>query len=162
MFTNGMRSSLSVEWSTPKELMDRINTDFGPFDLDPCCTKETAKALNFYTKEDNGLLKEWEGRIWINPPYGREIKHWVKKAYEYSLSGGYCVCLVPARTDAKWFQDYCMKGQRLFLRGRVKFENNGIKAPAPFPSVIVVFSKEKITKELTQFKEKLCICGLQC
>ena len=73
----------------------------------------------------------------MNPPYGRQIINWVEKAYETSLQGSTVVCLLPARTDTKWFHEYCTKGEIRFIRGRLKF-NDG-KNSAPFPSMIVVF-----------------------
>ena len=78
----------------------------------------------------------------MNPPYGREIGDWVKKAYEASRLGATVVCLIPARTDTKWWKEYCLKANdAIFLTGRIKFFENGValKAGAPFPSVIVVF-----------------------
>ena len=76
----------------------------------------------------------------MNPPYGREIIHWMRKAYESSLEGAKVVCLVPARTDTKWWHEYAMKGEIVFLRGRLKFE--GAKNSAPFPSAVVIFEGE--------------------
>ena len=73
----------------------------------------------------------------MNPPYGREIGLWMKKAYESSLLGAKVVCLVPARTDTAWWHDYAMKGEIEFLRGRLKFGD--AKNSAPFPSAVVVF-----------------------
>lgn len=73
----------------------------------------------------------------MNPPYGRTIGAWMRKAYEESLKGAVVVCLVPARTDTAWWHDYAAKGKVRFLRGRLKFE--GAKANAPFPSALVVF-----------------------
>jgi site-specific DNA-methyltransferase (adenine-specific) len=71
----------------------------------------------------------------MNPPYGRDIKNWVKKAYE---SDATVVCLLPSRTDTSWWHDYCMKSDDIrFIRGRLKF--GGSKNSAPFPSVVVVF-----------------------
>lgn len=107
------------------------------FTLDPCATKENAKCGKFYTKEDDGLSKSWDGeRVFMNPPYGREIGKWVKKASE--IENGVCVCLLPARTDTAWFHDYIEgKGDITFIRGRVKFGDG--KNSAPFPSMIVIF-----------------------
>ena len=80
----------------------------------------------------------------MNPPYGRHIGRWVEKAYDAGRAGrATVVCLLPSRTDTKWFQDYCLKSTDIrFVRGRLKF--GGAKNSAPFPSVVVVFSREKI------------------
>ena len=74
----------------------------------------------------------------MNPPYGREIGKWVKKAYEESRKGTPVVCLLPARTDTAWWNDYCAKGLIKFVRGRLKFGN--AETGAPFPSAIVIFA----------------------
>lgn len=107
------------------------------FDLDVCASAENAKCEIFYTEEDDGLAQEWEGNCWMNPPYGREIIHWMRKAYESSLRGATVVCLVPARTDTKWWHEYAMKGEIEFIRGRLKFGD--AKNSAPFPSAVVIF-----------------------
>jgi len=134
-----MFSSRSDDWETPQELFDELNNEFS-FDLDVCATEENTKCQRFYTKEVNGLKQCWEGTCWMNPPYGRAIIDWVKKAYESALAGAIVVCLVPARTDTRWWHDYCMKGEIRFIRGRLKF--GGCKNSAPFPSAVVVFKPE--------------------
>ena len=129
-------SSKSNEWTTPIDFYNKLNNEFN-FTLDPCCTKDNAKCKKFYTKDDDGLSKDWSNEIvFMNPPYGREIKHWIKKAYNESLKGGLIVCLIPARTDTAYWHDYCMKGTIRFIRGRLKFNN---KNSAPFPSAVVIF-----------------------
>lgn len=139
-------SSKTPEWATPQAFYDELNKEFGPFTLDPCATQENAKCARFFTKTENGLAQTWEGKVYINPPYGREIKDWVRKAAQSVRSGGgqaeICVMLLPARTDTKWWWDYIQdKAQVRFIRGRVKFRTPGQAkpAPAPFPSVIVIF-----------------------
>jgi len=132
-------SSESREWSTPQELFDEYNARYH-FDIDVCAAPENAKCPKYYSKEDDGLAQEWRGVCWMNPPYGREIGAWVRKAFETAESGrGTVVCLLPARTDTSWWHDYAMKGEIVFLRGRLKF--GGAKNSAPFPSAIVIFGK---------------------
>lgn len=111
------------------------------FDLDPCATDFNAKCSNYFTKKQDGLSRGWWGSVFMNPPYGREIIKWVKKAYEESKRPlvDVVVCLVPARTDTAWWHDYCMKGEIRFIRGRIKFSGKG---SAPFPSAIVIFRNE--------------------
>ena len=134
-------SSKSNEWTTPIDFYNQLNKEFN-FTLDPCCTKDNAKCKNFYTQNDDGLSKDWSNEIvFMNPPYGREIKHWIKKAYDESLKGALVVCLIPARTDTSYWHDYCMKGTIRFIRGRLKFSN---KNSAPFPSAVVIFNNKKI------------------
>ncbi len=140
-------SSASNEWATPMLLYVKLNRYFH-FTLDPCCTYKTSKCPTFFTKEDDGLAQDWIGvngkasTVFMNPPYAREIPKWIKKAYYESAKGNTVVCLIPARTDTAWWHDYCLKGEILFLRGRVKFEQDGkpLPASAPFPSCLVVFS----------------------
>ena len=132
-------SSKTPEWATPQALFDELNAEFD-FTLDPCCTEENAKCAKFYTKETNGLSKDWDGeRVFVNPPYGREMPKWVKKSAE--ARGGLVVMLIPARTDTKYFHDYIYnKAEIRFVRGRIKFEGAQVgSGAAPFPSMIVIF-----------------------
>lgn len=134
-------SSQTDEWPTPQWLFDALNAEFG-FTLDPCATRENAKCRRYFTREQDGLLQDWSNeRVFMNPPYGRAIGHWMKKAYESFQAGAVVVCLVPARTDTAWWHDYAMKGEIRLLRGRVKFA--GASFGAPFPSAVVVFARFK-------------------
>ncbi len=133
--TNIHFSSASDDWATPKAFFDKLNKTFN-FDLDPCASHQNAKCPKYFTQEDNGLLQNWEGKVFMNPPYGRSIGKWVKKAYEHN---GLVVCLLPARTDTKYWHDYVMKADCIhYVKGRLKF-NDG-KDPAPFPSAVVIFN----------------------
>lgn len=133
-------SSNTCEWATPKNLFEALNKRY-KLETDVCATADNAKCPVYYTRETNGLAQEWRGRCWMNPPYGAEISKWVKKAYESAKENhATVVCLLPARTDTRWWHDYCMKGKIEFIRGRIKFE--GAKHSAPFPSAIVVFDED--------------------
>ena len=134
----GLMTSNTDLWSTPRDFFDDYNAVYH-FDVDVCATAENALCAKFYSPEDDGLSKEWRGVCWMNPPYGREISKWMKKAYESSLHGVTVVCLVPARTDTAWWHEYAMKGEIEFIRGRLKF--GGSKNSAPFPSAVVVFQR---------------------
>ena len=108
------------------------------FTLDPCSTHANAKCPKHYTIAENGLAQSWQGeRVFMNPPYGRVIGDWMKKAYEESKGSALVVCLVPARTDTAWWHDYAAKGEIHFVRGRLKF--GGQKNSAPFPSAVITF-----------------------
>ena len=127
-------SSKTDEWSTPTALFNTLNDEFH-FTLDPCATEENAKCPTFFTKKEDGLSMDW-GRhtTFMNPPFGRAIGKWVKKASENPLS----VCLLPARTDTRWFHDYILnKAEIRFIKGRLKFGES--KNSAPFPSMIAIF-----------------------
>ncbi len=80
-------SSATDLWATPQAFFDSINAEFG-FELDVCATPDNAKCEKFFTKDDDGLAQEWRGIVWMNPPYGREIGAWMKKAYESARGGG--------------------------------------------------------------------------
>lgn len=129
-------SSKTDLWSTPQDFFYKLNNEFN-FNLDVCATEENAKCDIFFTKKEDGLSQNWDDwRVWMNPPYGREIYKWVKKASE---SNGLVVCLLPARTDTRWFHDYIYKKAEIrFIKGRLKFGN--AKNSAPFPSMIVIFN----------------------
>jgi site-specific DNA-methyltransferase (adenine-specific) len=132
-------SSKTNEWTTPKDFYEILHKEFN-FTLDPCATKTNSKCKKFYTKDDNGLTKDWSNEtVFMNPPYGREIKHWIKKAYNESLKGALVVCLIPARTDTIYWHTYCVKGNIRFIKGRLKFSN---KNSAPFPSALVIFGEK--------------------
>ena len=137
-----MFSSKSSEWETPQKLYDRLDLMFH-FTLDPCATAENSKCKEYFSTEEDGLEKSWKGHtVFMNPPYGRDIKKWIKKAYEQSRhSNTTVVCLLPARTDTKYWHDYCMKAQKIyFVKGRLKF-GEAVNS-APFPSAIVVFKNK--------------------
>ena len=138
--TKGVFSSTTDLWATPQDFFDKLNEEFA-FDLDPCATPENAKCPMYFTKDDDGLSKDWQGhRVFCNPPYGSAIKHWVKKCYEESLKPDtIVVMLIPARTDTSYFHDYIYhKAHLRFIRGRLKF--GGSQQSAPFPSMVVIFN----------------------
>lgn len=132
-------SSATDDWPTPMSFFQQVVKEFGDFDLDPCASPTNAKARKFFTVDDNGLAQKWEGKVWMNPPYGRTIAKWMKKAFESFQKGAFVVCLVPSRTDTHWWHEYAMKGEVRFIRGRLKFGN--ATASAPFPSALVIFGK---------------------
>ena len=136
-------SSSFMEWETPQELFDKVNKEFN-FDIDVCASAENTKCSKYYSIQDNGLEQVWSGVCWCNPPYGREIIKWVKKAYESSLEGAVVVMLIPARTDTKWFHQYVYgKAELRFIKGRIKFKKNGkVLNSSTFPSMLVIFNKK--------------------
>ncbi len=132
-------SSDTPEWYTPPHIIDKVIDLFIDIDLDPCSNSmvnPSIPALKHFTKEENGLSKEWYGKVYMNPPYGRDISHWVDKVIQEYRAGRVteAILLVPSRTDTKWFgklNDYCF----CFVRGRLKF--SGVKNAAPFPNAVV-------------------------
>jgi phage N-6-adenine-methyltransferase len=143
-----MRTSLDDTWTTPREFFDELNKEFN-FGLDAAALQNsTLVPDNWYGPDHpdpaarDALRIDWNhnsrGRpIWLNPPYGRVIKDWVRKASEVASGGGTVVCLVPARTDTHWWHDYCINAYEIrYIRGRLKF--GGQKNSAPFPSALVI------------------------
>lgn len=129
-------SSKTDLWATPQHFFDSYNERYN-FTTDVCADSTNHKCEKYFTKEMDGLQQKWEGVCWMNPPYGKEIKKWMKKAYESSLEGATVVCLVPSRTDTKWWHEYAMKGKIEFIKGRLKFGDS--KNSAPFPSAVIIF-----------------------
>lgn len=129
-------SSRRDDWGTPKWLYDQLNEAFN-FTLDVCAHEGNHKHKNYFNIEKDGLAQDWSGVCWMNPPYGRAIKHWIKKATEEAMKGATVVGLTTSRTDTLWFQDYATLGRIYYLKGRLTFE--GAEDPAPFPSAIVVW-----------------------
>lgn len=130
-------SSRSEEWETPQELFDVLDNEFH-FNLDPCATFQNAKCERFFTKEDNGLMRDWQGIVFCNPPYGKEIALWVQKAALAAQAGATVVLLIHARTDTRWFHEWVLPfaNEIRFIKGRLNFSKKG---PSTFPSLIVVF-----------------------
>jgi site-specific DNA-methyltransferase (adenine-specific) len=134
-----MGSSKTDEWPTPPELFAQLDAQYGPFTLDPCAGADNAKCPAYFTREQDGLAQRWAGRVFMNPPYGRPIRAWMRKALESVQSGDaeLVVCLVPVRTGSAWWQSYATRGEITYLPGRLKFV--GSKNSAPFDSAVVVF-----------------------
>ncbi len=136
-------SSDGPEWYTPPELVAKVVEVLGVIDLDPCADAEhRVPAKAHYTQKQNGLSRGWAGKVYMNPPYGRELPDWVVKlCLEYTASSVTdAIALVPARTDTEWFRalrDY----PRCFIFGRLKF--SGHENSAPFPSMVVYLGKDE-------------------
>jgi len=150
--TEAMFSSTSVEWNTPQSFYDKLDKKYN-FTLDPCATNNSAKCWQYFTKEDDGLSQDWSGHtVFMNPPYGRQISEWIEKAYTESRKPNTkVVCLIPSRTDTRYWHKYCMKADFIyFIKGRLQFENDTSpeKNSAPFPSAVVVFGGENINRAM--------------
>jgi phage N-6-adenine-methyltransferase len=134
--------SIKQDWNTPKVLFDKLNKEFN-FKWDLAASKENTLCKNYYTKETDGLKQNWIGVCWCNPPYGdknSKMVDWIKKAYldTYNRLDLTVVMLIPARTNTKWFHNYCMKADEVrFICGRPKFGDS--KHGLPQPLAIIVF-----------------------
>lgn len=138
-------SSNSNEWETPQDFFDRLDKEFN-FTLDPCATHDNYKCAKYYTIKEDGLIQDWsQDTVFMNPPYGRGIKHWIRKAYEESLKGATVVCLIPARTDTLYWHDYIFNkaSEVRFIKGRIRFGDSNENAP--FPSAVVIFQEDTPT-----------------
>ena len=151
-----MFSKQSDEWATPQALFEALNAEFA-FDIDMASTVQNAKAQRLMvddtlgvswagaTFDDHGDISTGPPVCFLNPPYSK-CREFVAKAAREASEGCTVVCLVPSRTDTRWFHDHVWDMDRhrpqpgvevRFLKGRVRF--SGAKAGAPFPSMIVVF-----------------------
>lgn len=142
-------SSKKMDYCTPQAFFDELNREFH-FTLDAAATDKSAKCPAYFTPETDGLKSPWNvaggGPVFCNPPYGREVGKWVRKAYEEAQSGTTVVLLIPARTDTTYFHDYIYgKAEIRFIRGRLRFtdEEGNAYAPAPFPSMVVIYNGTK-------------------
>jgi len=138
----------TVEWYTPPYIVERLEKMFGRFDLDPCATVESTKAPRFFTKDDDGLMTDWFGNVFMNPPYGDEISDWCQKAAE-EVAFGNCksvVALLPARTGSKWYHNFIFPNidVKVEIEGRINFlDESGNAAGSPkFDQIIVRLAKK--------------------
>ncbi|KKN79612.1 hypothetical protein LCGC14_0338160 [marine sediment metagenome] len=141
--------STRLDWSTPQGVFDELDKEFN-FNWDVCADEKNAKCF-YYFPGDRGLDCNWSGTCFMNPPFGREISKWIKKAHDEAKAGrATIVCLIPSRTDTSWWHSYVMKADEIrFIKGRLKF--NGHKNSAPFPSAIVVFRPNSVgTQSLSE------------
>ena len=134
-------------WETPPDLFEfGCNLfNFRP-EIDVCATAQDTKCELFINK--NSLDADWRRPFWCNPPYGRSVKDWIRKAYlshvKYNISG---LALLFAKTDTAAFHDYIFgKAEICFLRGRVHFFKDGKESiqPAPYPSCFVFWREREI------------------
>lgn len=136
---------IRTDYTTPDSIFEPLHREFD-FTLDVCASLHNTKCRRFFSVEENGLNQSWsDERCWMNPPYGRAIKEWVRKAHDTNMAKkGLVVALLPARTDTDWWWRYVIgvgwptgAHEIRFVRGRIKFA--GMKSNAPFPSAIVIW-----------------------
>lgn len=133
-------SSDKTEYSTPLSLFEPIGKEFG-IETDVCASKENAKAKKYWTKEDDALSKEWVGNCWMNPPFCRDLGKWVRKAHrDAEKFGGTKVCLIPVRSNTKWWGDVAKDAEIRFVIGEVNFNN--LPRGIWLPMCIVIFGEK--------------------
>jgi len=153
----GLMSSLTPEWYTPREVIERVVAVMGAIDLDPCSNERgepRVPATQHFTAVDDGLSQPWRGRIYMNPPYGKEIGAWVDKLAEEFEYGNVteAIALVPARTDTSWWA-HLPAGMVCFATGRLTFSDH--PTPAPFPSAVCYLGSRQ-----REFAEQFLSLGL--
>ncbi len=150
MLNESLFSSRRQCWETPDDLFARLDGEFH-FTLDVCALPDNAKVSRFFTPEDDGLKQDWTGHVcWMNPPYGRDIVKWVRKAWHESKKGAVVVGLLPSRTDTRWWHDYVMRCDEIrFVKGRLRFK--GAATSAPFPSCIAIWKGGNESPRITPF-----------
>lgn len=144
------RTTGKEDWLTPPEIVRAL----GPFDLDPCSplVRPWDTAAKHYTREDNGLMQPWEGRVWLNPPYGNDTVKWMRRLANH----GNGIALIFARTETKvffpWVWDHATG--LLWLYGRISFYTKEGRrgGTAGAPSVLIAYGQENATRLQT--------CGL--
>lgn len=132
------RGNGAIEWGTPENIFNTLNKIWG-FNLDPCAlNSEIAKCDYFFSPDDNGLQKEWRSQdnsqsiVFLNPPYGRQLKDWMQKARDELMKDNckVVVALIPASIGTQWFHEivYPLINQIIMVRGRIPFiDNDGTK-----------------------------------
>ena len=119
---NGRYNGNGREWQTPPEVFDPLNEEFR-FTLDPCATPENAKCSRYFTEDEDGIEQDWgTERVFMNPPYGKEIYAWTRKARDAASRGALVVGLLPASTDLAWWHDDVVSAgaEVRYIRGRVR------------------------------------------
>ena len=148
MINKSLFTSNKEDWETPRGFYDQLNTKYH-FEWDLAASNGNAKCDHYFTRDDNSLEQNWgelSGNMFLNPPYGRQLKLWVKKASETQLKRDQLlVMLIPSRTDTSYWHDYIFNHAEIeFLRGRLKFEVDGVSGDsAPFPSALVIYKGGK-------------------
>jgi phage N-6-adenine-methyltransferase len=147
--------SAKQDWATPQDLFDKLHKEFD-FTFDLAADSGNAKCKNYFSKEDNALLKGWRGACWLNPPYGQKgsgkLSDWVRKSYEETKDSPdtTVVMLIPARTNTKWWHNYCMRAYEIkLICGRPKFGD--AEHGLPQPLALVVFKRHNGSPKLSSF-----------
>ena len=140
MGTQIVGSSDSMEYSTPLQIVEPLIREFN-LTKDVCASSLNYKLSDYWTKQDNSLLKDWEGNCWMNPPFSRDLGKWVKKAFNDTIKfGGTKVCLIPVRSNTKWWAEICTQAEIRFINGEVNFNNE--KRGLWLPMCIIIFGEK--------------------
>jgi site-specific DNA-methyltransferase (adenine-specific) len=140
---NGRYNGNGRLWETPPEVFEPLNAEFN-FTLDACASADSAKCARYFDERADGLVQDWGTEtVWMNPPYGREVYAWTRKARIASCAGALVVGLLPASTDLAWWHDDVVGlAEVRYIRGRVRFLTGGAyRASGFFASVVVVWRR---------------------
>ena len=136
------------EWRTPPDVFKKISEMYGPFTLDAAASDDNHHCDRYFTAEIDALQRIWTGTVFVNPPYGKYINLFVRKAHEECIIKGNCeraVLLIPASTDtAYWHECVFPDATEIeFWKGRIRFLNNDGEqvGDANFPSAVVIFDR---------------------
>lgn len=129
--------SAKTEWETPDDLFGALHDEF-KFTIDVAADRSNAKCAKYFSVADDGLTSEWDGVCWCNPPYGRDLAKWVRKAVFETWNGVTTVMLIPVRSNTQWWHELCIPfGEIRFVKGRPKF--GGADEGLPWPLAVIVF-----------------------
>ena len=135
----------TAEWITPPGIIEAL----GSFDLDPACSLRMPwqTASRMLTRRDNGLVCRWQGRVWLNPPYNRDIEKWMRRMASHDNG----IALTFARVDTDWFHQWVWgrADAIFFFRGRLRFYTpDGMRAPngAGAPSCLIAYGTENMIR----------------
>jgi len=126
---------------TPDAFYRKLDAEFG-FTLDAAASDTNAKCARYFTVDDDALGRDWgTDRVWLNPPFGKGLREWARKAWEASRSGALVVMLVPSATDMDWWHDYILEADEIrFIRGRMSFGSEDLsRSNYVFPVSLAVF-----------------------
>ena len=133
-------TSKSVEYSTPLSIVNPLIKEFN-LKRDVCASHQNFKIPLFWTKDDDALTKDWDVNCWMNPPFDRNLSKWVRKAHsEAKKHGGNKVCLIPVRSNTKWWAEVSPDAEIRFINGEVNFndEPRGLW----MPMCIIIFGDD--------------------
>ena len=148
---NNFKSQSEV-YSTPARLFDVLNEEFR-FVLDVCANDDNAKCSHYFDEATDGLMQDWTGACWMNPPFNKQLKKWVLKARDEAAKHGSVICcLVPFRGNTIWFRDVCMDAEIRFIIGEVNF--NELERGLWLPMCCMIFgTRERGTFSYIDYKK---------
>ena len=149
-------NSGNCEWYTPPDVLRAARRVMGEIDLDPASSdkaQETVQAARYFTAEHDGLVQEWEGRVWLNPPYDNvTLSHFVDKLMNSRRVVEWCV-LVNNATETKWGQRLIRQaGAACFVSGRIKFlDESGQPTGTPLQGQMILYMGDNVERFLRAF-----------